>query len=116
MSWVHQNFVLTVTPAFGGIEFPKAGHIKVHLERVLGLSPMPHGVMVHMMVEGKPAPTSLLLPTGSVRAADREAPTWAFACVQDEQGMPENFGMDNFVGSVAIPPGLGLHVYMRKVG
>jgi hypothetical protein len=116
MSQIHQNFILPIQSGIGGLNIPKAGQIKVRLVRALGLSPMPNGIMVHMTVEGEPSSGNLLLPAGSQPAAGQDgAPTWEFACVSDGAGLPEGFNMFDFVGSVAIPPGVGLHIYMRLV-
>lgn len=111
---IHQNIIL---PIHGG-NIPKAGKLNCPIIDFLGISPMPQGIMVHLLVEGEPKPASLLIPAGS-QVARPDAPAWEFRCVADGDEPPAD--PDPIVlswtpvGSVAIPPGLGLHVYFRKV-
>jgi hypothetical protein len=118
-SMIHQSLMIPFSPASlgGGIGYPKAGKLQlpkgtIMLDRV---SATPAGIMLHMLVPSAPS-SALVLPAGAVMPGVETA-SFAFAIVQDGEAVPitEYLTQPNiYLGSVAVPPGLGLHVYMRE--
>jgi hypothetical protein len=117
---IHQSLMIPFSPgAGGGVGYPRAGKVQlprgtVMLDRV---SATPAGIMLHMLVPGEAqSGSNLVLPAGAVMPGVETA-SFAFAIVQDGEAVPitEYLTQPNiYLGSVAVPPGLGLHVYMRE--
>jgi hypothetical protein len=114
-SMIHQSLMIPFSPASlgGGIGYPKAGKLQlpkgtIMLDRV---SATPAGIMLHILVDMPPAASNLVLPAGVAVAGVKTAP-YSFAIVQDGEERPSDASAGAiYLGSVAVPPGLGLHVY-----
>ena len=119
MTQIHNSIVLPFSKGVGGaLNYPKNGKVMMPPATLLGISAMPAGIMVHFLSESYMpvrSKSGLVLPVHTDMSAPNCVP-WQFACVADgEEVDPEGFEADNYVGHIVIPPGIGLHVYMRMV-
>jgi hypothetical protein len=115
---IHQSLIIPFAPgAEGGVGYPKSGKIQLPEGTIIlnGVSATPAGIMLHMLVPGEAqSGSNLVLPAGAVRPGVKTAP-YTFTIAQDgEPEPPTGTWAQEYLGSVAVPPGLGLHIYMGE--